>query len=166
MRLIVVLPLVATVLICTATLHAAGQNDASSVAEIKTEVLKFEDERNAAILKHDTATLDRMYADEITWTMSNGDLLNKSQVLANIGSGNQLLSSISHHERTLHVYGDTVVLTATSSSTERYRGNNITVPRRFTNVYVKRNGQWQLIVHTVTPLAGYDVSSLPPAQTK
>lgn len=166
MRRIVVIPLMAVVLIGIAKVAAADQNDANSVEEIKKEVLKFEDDRNAAILKHDTATLNRMYADDLTWTMSNGDLLNKSQVLKNIGSGNQLLSSISHHERTLHVFGDTVVLTATSSSQERYRGNNITVPRRFTNVYVKRNGQWQLIVHTVTPLAGYDASSLPPAKTK
>ena len=166
MRRIVVLPLAALVLIGAAKLRAVGEKNAESVDEIKKEVIKFEDERNAAILKHDTATLDRMYADEITWTMSNGDLLNKSQVLANIGSGNQLLSSISHHDRAWHVYGDTVVETATSSSTERYRGNNITVPRRFTNVYVKRNGEWKLIVHTVTPLAGHDASSLPPAQTK
>jgi ketosteroid isomerase-like protein len=166
MQRIVVLSLVAAVLIGTARARAAGQKDTESPEEIRKEVLKFEDERNAAILKHDTATLNRMYADEITWTMSNGDLLNKSQVLANIGSGNQLLSTIQHHNRTLHVYGDTVVLTATSSSKERYRGNNITVPRRFTNVYVKRGGQWQLIVHTVTPLAGYDASSLPPAETK
>ena len=166
MRRIVVLPLAAAVLMCAVEAQPAGQNDANSVEEIKKEVLKFEDERNAAILKHDTATLDRMYADEITWTMSNGDLLNKSQVLANIGSGNQLLSSISHHDRTLHVYGDTVVLTASSSSQERYRGKEITVPRRFTNVYVKRNGQWQLIVHTVTPLAGHDSSSLPPSEQK
>jgi ketosteroid isomerase-like protein len=166
MRRIVVIPLAVLTLINTAKGRAAGQNDANSVEEIKKEVLTFEDDRNAAILKHDTATLDRMYADEITWTMSNGDLLNKSQVLANIGSGNQLLSSIQHHDRTIHVYGDTVVLTATSSSKERYRGNNITVPRRFTNVYVKRGGEWKLIVHTVTPLAGYDASSLPPAQAK
>ena len=166
MRRIVVLPLLAAVLISITKVATAGQNDASAAEETKKEVLKFEDERNAAILKHDTATLDRMYANDLTWTMSNGDLLNKSQVLANIGSGQQLLSSISHHERAVHVFGDTVVLTATSSSKERYRGNNITVPRRFTNVYVKRNGQWQLIVHTVTPLAGYDASSLPPATTK
>jgi len=156
--------LLAIVALGTAEVRAA--EDAGDVEAIKKEVLKFEDERNAAILKHDTATLDRMYADEITWTMSNGDLLNKSQVLANIGSGNQLLSSISHHERTLHVYGNTVVLTARSSSTEQYRGKAITVPRRFTNVYVKQDGQWKLIVHTVTPLAGHDSSSLPPAEEK
>src|SRR5262252_8601182 len=115
MRRIGVLFLAALVLLGMVGGRAAGQNEGDSVEETKKEVLKFEDERNAAILKHDTATLDRMYADEITWTMSNGDLLNKTQVLANIGSGNQLLSSISHHDRTLHVYGDTVVLTASSS---------------------------------------------------
>jgi hypothetical protein len=41
------------------------------------------------------------------------------------------------------------------------------VPRRFTNVYVKQDGQWKLVVHTVTPLAGASgAASLPAADQK
>ena len=145
--------------------RVSGQN--ATAEETKKDVLKFEDERNQAILNRDTATLDRMYADEITWTMSNGDLLNKQQVLANIGSENQRLFSIEHSDRRIHVFGNTVVLTATSNSSERYKDKMITVPRRFTNVYVKQDGQWKLVVHTVTPLAGASgAASLPAADRK
>jgi ketosteroid isomerase-like protein len=145
--------------------QVSSQNAASTVEETKKDVLKFEDERNQAILSRDTTTLDRMYADEITWTMSNGDLLNKQQVLANIGSENQRLFSIQHSDRRIHVFGNTVILTATSNSSERYKDKMIIVPRRFTNVYVKQDGQWKLVVHTVTPLAG-GASSLPAADQK
>ncbi len=107
-----------------------------------------------------------MYADEITWTMSNGDLLNKQQVLGNIGSENQRLFSIEHSDRRWHIFGNTVVLTATSHSSERYKDKMVTVPRRFTNVYVKRDGQWKLIVHTVTPLAAAGAVGLPAADQK
>jgi len=165
MRRILLILFVGLVLVPAMGRRVSGQNDAAE--ETKKEVLKFEDERNQAILNRDTKTLDRMYADEITWTMSNGDLLNKQQVLANIGSENQRLFTIQHSDRRVHVFGNTVVLTANSSSSERYKDKMVTVPRRFTNVYVKQDGQWRLVVHTVTPLAGADgASSLPAAEQK
>jgi len=167
MRRFLLLLFVGLLLIPTIGRQVSGQNAASTVEETKKDVLKFEDERNQAILNRDTTTLDRMYAEEITWTMSNGDLLNKQQVLANIGSENQRLFSIQHSDRRLHVFGNTVILTATSNSSERYKDKMITVPRRFTNVYVKQDGQWKLVVHTVTPLAGAGgSSSLPAADQK
>ena len=165
MRRILLILFVGLVLVPAMGRRVSGQNDASE--ETKKEVLKFEDERNQAILNRDTKTLDRMYADEITWTMSDGDLLNKQQVLANIGSENQRLFTIQHSDRRVHVFGNTVVLTANSSSSERYKDKMVTVPRRFTNVYVKQDGQWRLVVHTVTPLAGANgASSLPAAEQK
>jgi ketosteroid isomerase-like protein len=167
MRRFLLLLFVGLLLIPTIGRQVSGQNAASTVEETKKDVLKFEDERNQAILNRDTTTLDRMYAEEITWTMSNGDLLNKQQVLANIGSENQRLFSIQHSDRRLHVFGNTVILTATSNSSERYKDKMITVPRRFTNVYVKQDGQWKLVVHTVTPFAGAGgSSSLPAADQK
>lgn len=167
MRRIFLILFVGLVLLPMMGRKVSGQNTGNAAEETKKDVLKFEDERNQAILNRDTATLDRMYADEITWTMSNGDLLNKQQVLANIGSENQRLYSIQHSDRRVHVFGNTVVLTATSNSSERYKDKMITVPRRFTNVYVKQDGQWKLVVHTVTPLAGASgASSLPAADQK
>jgi ketosteroid isomerase-like protein len=167
MRRIFLILFVGLVLLPMAGRNISGQNAANAAEETKKDVLKFEDERNQAILNRDTKTLDRMYADEITWTMSNGDLLNKQQVLANIGSENQRLFSIQHSDRRIHVFGNTVILTATSNSSERYKDKMITVPRRFTNVYVKQDGEWKLVVHTVTPLAGASgASSLPAADQK
>jgi ketosteroid isomerase-like protein len=167
MRRILLILFVGLVLVPAMGRRVSGQNAVSAVEETKKDVLKFEDERNQAILNRDTTTLDRMYAEEITWTMSNGDLLNKQQVLANIGSENQRLFSIQHSDRRIHVFGNTVILTATSNSSERYKDKMITVPRRFTNVYVKQDRQWKLVVHTVTPLAGAgSASSLPAADQK
>jgi hypothetical protein len=132
----------------------SSQNAAQPVEEIKKEVLKFEDDRLAAILKHDTATLDRMYSDQGLWTMPNGDLINKSQVLSTSRSGNQTLAEMKHSNRDLRVIADNVaILTEESRSTQIYKGKRVTHPRRFTNVYVKQDGQWKLVVHAVTFIA-------------
>jgi ketosteroid isomerase-like protein len=119
----------------------------------KKEVLKFEEERNQALLRGDTETLDHMYADELAWTNPSGEILTKAQVLASLKSETQNFFTIKHDDRSLHVYGDTVVLTAHTVSTERYKGNTFNYPRRFTNVYIKRDGRWELIAHHATPVA-------------
>lgn len=122
------------------------------VAELKNEVLKVEDERNDAIMKGDIATLDKMYANEIAWTNPRGELLTKSQVLAHLGSGEQKFFSIKHSDRQIHVYGNTVVMTVFTRSSVRYKGKTSDAPRRFTNVFVKDNGHWLLVVHHATPV--------------
>ena len=128
-------------------------NETDTVEETKKEVLKFEDERMQAMQRGDTETLDRMFADEVAWTTPGGELLTKAQVLANIKSQTQQYLTVNHDDRRLHVYGNTVVLTVHSVSTARYKGNTFNYPRRFTNVYLKRDGRWQLIAHTPTPVA-------------
>ena len=40
----------------------------------------------------------------------------------------------------MHVYGNTVVMTACTASETRYVGKAYSHPRRMTNVYIKRNG--------------------------
>jgi ketosteroid isomerase-like protein len=134
--------------------QGASQNKTDAAEQTKREVLRVEDQRNHAMLKADTTALDRIYADEIAWTMSTGELLTKAQILANIRSGKQKLDSIIvSDDIRLHVYGNTVVMTGRTPTTLRYKGSSIDYPRRYTNVYVKQAGQWQLVVHHSTPVA-------------
>jgi ketosteroid isomerase-like protein len=125
----------------------------ASVDAIKAEVVKVEAERNDAIMKGDIATLDKMYSDEIDWINPSGELLTKSQVLDHLKSGEQKFFSIKHTDRQMHVYGDSVVvMTVYTRSTVRYKGKTSDSPRRFTNVFVKQNGRWMLVVHHATPV--------------
>jgi ketosteroid isomerase-like protein len=127
--------------------------NSASVEAIKTEIIKLEDQRNAAIMKGDIATLDKMYSDQIAWTNPHGELLTKSQVLGNLKSGEQKFFSIKHSDIHVHVYGNNVaVMTVYTTSSVRYRGKTTDEPRRFTNVFVKQNGHWMLVVHQATKI--------------
>jgi ketosteroid isomerase-like protein len=79
--------------------------------------------------------------------------LPKLRSLLDIRSGKQKYNSVKHDDVRLHVYSDTVVATGHSSSSVIYKGQAVSRPRRFTNVYVQQNGQWRLAVHHVTPIA-------------
>jgi len=124
----------------------------ASADELKKEIVKVEDERNAAIMKGDVATLDKMYSNEIAWTNPRGELLTKSQVLDHLQSGEQKFFSIKHSDRQFHFYGNTAVMTVFTTSSVRYKGKTSDAPRRFTNVFVKENGSWHLVVHQATPV--------------
>jgi uncharacterized protein (TIGR02246 family) len=149
--------LLATVLAISLAGFAKGQGTAASevgtTKKVETEIFKLEDEQNTALVKGDTRVLDRIYADDITWTNANGEISTKAEVLAAIRSGKRKFISITHDDVRLRIYGNTVVLNVRSTSTEQSNGETYNYPRRFTNVYVKQDGQWRIVVHHVTPIA-------------
>jgi len=130
--------------------HAYKQSN--SIEAIKQEVIRFEAARNRALVKNDTKALASMYADGLLWTNPRGQLLTKDEILAEMRSGTEKFIAIRHKDRHVRIYGDTAVLSAYTTSTVRYKGITSNYPRRFTNVYIKRNGHWLLIVHQATPI--------------
>jgi hypothetical protein len=131
--------------------QAITQSDANSIEEVKKEVLKVEDDRLQAPLNRQREVLERIYADELVWILPTGELLTKAQVLAmNIPAKPRRFSIIKEEDRRLHVYGNTVIMTAYTASETRYVGKAYNHPRRMTNVYVKLDGQWQLVAHQGT----------------
>jgi len=139
---------------------ARAQNDSQQSGEtekIKEEVRKVDDEWFHAVLKGDGDTLDRIYADDISFTYADGRMLTKAQAVGDIRTGRNKLFKLDHDDIRIHVYGDTAILTGRTQSTLRCCDENsksTQVHRRFTNVYKKLDGRWRLIAHQVTPIAG------------
>ena len=119
----------------------------------KSEILHVEEVQDQAIMNGDTATLDRIYAEDFAYMNQFGDLIPRAQVLAGFQSRKAKMSSMKHDDIRIRVYGDTVVLTGRSAGTFHYNGKVSEGPRRFTNVYVKLDGRWQLVSHQATDVA-------------
>lgn len=117
-------------------------------AATEQEILKLEKEEGNAIMHKDTATLDRLYAEQLAW-MGRGELLTKAQVIADFGAGNLRNNSMVHNQLHVNVYGDTAVLTGHSTSELVYHGKVLGGPKRFIDVWVKIDGNWQLVAHSV-----------------
>jgi len=124
--------------------------DADSPASIKKEILRMEDTRDRALLRRDTATLDHLFADDMAWTSPNGEVLTKSQILSNLKTGKETFPSIVHNNVQLHIYQNTAVVFGITTSRVFYNGSFRNKPRRFTNVWVRRDGEWKLVDHQVT----------------
>jgi ketosteroid isomerase-like protein len=152
MRRILWLPLATVVL--AGLVQGPKLKAAEGDEEVKKEILELEEKQNQLFLKADVNFLARIYADSIDWTRPTGEPLTKAQVLANLRSGKEKYNSITHDDLKVHVYGDTVVVTGHSTTNLQYDGKVFSSPRRFANVWVKQGGQWRLVVHHVTPIAG------------
>ena len=126
-----------------------------AVEQASKEVLELENEQVQYVQTGDAEALERVYAEGIAYTYANGELVSKAEALARIRSGKNKLFVPNHDEIRVHVYGDTVVLTGRTQSTLRCCDENATsrtINSRFTKVYVRLNGRWQMVVHQTTPV--------------
>jgi ketosteroid isomerase-like protein len=124
---------------------------ASSESEIQSDptmVLKqLDQERIQAQIGADAVALDRLYAEDFIGIGPSGTVRAKAQVIADFTSGSLRFQSITTDDVQWRVYGDTAV--ETGRSTMIGQDSEKIVPRdnRFTRVWVKRQGRWQLVAN-------------------
>lgn len=149
LRLSLLFVLAAVVNTFVASQDAAKQESDETA---KSEVLNVSQQLVEATNARDRAALDRILADRLSWT-SRGERLSKDQVIANYLSGNMRFKSFSHDNVVVNIFGSTAVVTGHSTSVVEYKGKLFDAPRLFTDVFIKMDGRWQLVVHHVSELA-------------
>jgi ketosteroid isomerase-like protein len=113
----------------------------------KEEIIKVDDERNQALQKADIATLDRIYSDDLVYTNATGVILTKAQHLAELKGRSLNFVSFKHEDVQVTMHGDAGFLTGISKSVVEYHGSVSHSQRRFLNVFMKKDGQWQVVAH-------------------
>jgi hypothetical protein len=143
-----------------AILSGQKPDSTNATAEIEKEILKIDDEKDRAMQRYVAShgaeggpDLDQIYGDDLVFVNTHGGLLTKAQRLEDLRSGSLKFISFGRDSYSLHVYGDTVVMTGRATSEVVYMGKVNRVPRRFTNVYIKWGGQWRLVAHQATTIA-------------
>jgi len=124
---------------------AFSQAHDSQTKDDKTreEIQKLFGDLNEAIVKKDRSRLEQLYADEFQFIRPSGAVVNKSSQIGGVLANDPLSSTPvpAPAADRLMVYGDVVVARHT------VRGAAIT------SIFVKRNGQWQLLQAQATRLA-------------
>lgn len=136
-----------TALLTTALMLFAGGAAADGAEQ---ELIKIENAWNDALIKRDGAFLKQLYADEYTYTDSTGKVFDKKTDIADSVSGKWQIDSARHGDVKVRVYGDVAVVTGLNTLAGRYEGADISGPRRFTDVFLKRDGRWQVVASQTT----------------
>jgi ketosteroid isomerase-like protein len=98
----------------------------------------------ASLIKKDRATMERLYADDYMYIHSNGTVANKTQDIAESLSPDQAWTAHKSDDLKARTYGDVAVVTGLSTLTGSAKGY-VSGARRFTEVWVRRNGGWQMV---------------------
>jgi hypothetical protein len=77
----------------------------------------------------------------------SGTVRTKAQVIADFTSGSLRFQSITTDDVRWRVYGDTAVETGRSTMIGQDLGKTVPRDNRFTRVWVKRQGRWQLVAN-------------------
>jgi ketosteroid isomerase-like protein len=141
--------LVVTLLLVAATLALSqmpGKDTSTDEAHIRT----LNEASGEAQVKRDMATLDRLLADDFILTRANGVVANKAQNLADVQSGERSFTSYKNDDVRVRLYGDAAVVTGQVVSSGTYKGQDFSGRFRYTKVFVKKDGQWQIVAWQAT----------------
>jgi len=128
-------------LICGGAL--AQQKGASAGDEAAIRAL--EEKWDAANLKGDAAALDGIFADTFITTDAEGKVRSKAEVVAALKSGDIKYQAAKADEIKVYLNGDTAIVSGRWRGKFTEKGKPMDVSERFTDTWVKRNGQWRCI---------------------
>ncbi len=117
------------------------------------EIRQLETRRLRAMVEVDTAALDKILADDLTYTHSSGQVDTKAQFIASLKSGQLRYESVTTDEVKVRVDGDAAVVTGRGMMKVKAGDRELNMPIRFTDVYVKRRGRWQMVAWQSTRIA-------------
>lgn len=126
------------------------QAKAGSAAE--QAVLKADNDRFTAMLKADSAALEKLLADELSYTHSNAQVQDKAAFISDIKTGKIKYLTIEATDQKVRVFGNAAVVTGGASVHVVQNGNDLTFKIRYTNTHLNRGGAWQMVAWQSTRL--------------
>ena len=116
------------------------------------ELMRLVQQYNDAQVKGDRQLLERLWADDYLYTHSNGAVMTKPQDIADATSGEMTWTAARLDDMKVRLFGDVGVVTGRLIMEGR-AANYASGPRRFTDIFVRRHGRWQLVGGQTTMLA-------------
>ena len=117
------------------------------------EIVRLEDAWRQARIDGDVAFLERFYAPEMRVQGMDGKVQSRTEDIALFAKRIIRPQTIAHGPLEVTVYDRAAVVTGLDHIVGTYAGRQGDLWLRFTDVLVKRNGRWQLIVQQATPSA-------------
>ena len=128
----------------------------ANAAAIETEVKKLANDGIAAILKADTAALDKLWADNYMFVGPDGVVSTKAQRLDALKSGDSKIESLSYDEMNVrsNPEGTGAIIIGRVTVKGTNMGRKVDGQHRFSQVWSKTKDGWRQVSGQVTPITG------------
>jgi len=122
------------------------------------EISRLEDKLRQAMLTSDVATLNELIADTLVFTMIDGSVLGKEDDLAAHRSKALTLTLLEPSDQHIQMYDDVAVVAVRTHMRGTYAGSDFEGVNRYTRVWLRTRGRWQIIAGHVSPIPPPDAS--------
>jgi ketosteroid isomerase-like protein len=135
-----------------------GSFGSSSVSTTQTtnvaqELIQIEHRLAKAVVERNLKIYDSLLAEDWTTIDLAGRVLSKSEVMQELSSKDREIEAASIDDIKVKELGDVAVVTGRTIATGSYKGQRSSVVLRFTDVFVKRGGRWQVVASQGTQVS-------------
>lgn len=128
-----------------------GVNSSDREREVAL-ITKMEEDRVLAGVRKDVAAISAVTGEDYVQIDLDGNVRDKAAALRRIESMEIQLRSNSVDQMVVRIFGDTALVTARSTPKGIIDGKDFP-PIRYSRVYVKRGGHWQVVMFQMTRIA-------------
>jgi ketosteroid isomerase-like protein len=132
-----------------AALITAAQEKTDASAD-KSMILALESAWNQAEIHHDASAATAIIADTFISIDHHGVILNRSQYLAGLKDLSFKPEEIVNPDTSVYLYGDVAIATSGYRTKGTDSGKPFVHRGRFTDAWIKRNGEWKCIADQET----------------
>jgi hypothetical protein len=107
------------------------------------ELIELSNDLIAAVQRHDRPRLEELVAREFTLNGAAGQM--DRETFMEAAAGPYEIDEWSYEEIDPEVYGDTAVLVSRYRQTARLDGRDVSAHLHVTDIWVRREGRWQIV---------------------
>jgi len=127
-----------TFLLCCSPAGVVAQTSPQS----RNEILRLEDRWRLAQQQNDKTAYDQLLSADLTFIGTSGSFRDKTEFIASRkDSWIPRSETYTYSEMTVRFYGSAAIVTGREATT----GTGVAFQGRFTHVWAKRQGRWQLV---------------------
>src|SRR6266513_3502554 len=146
--------LILAVSLALPTIALAKEKGTGATADVEATVKKIEQELLDGILKSDTSAAEKYLTSDYLGVGPDGATQNKAEFLSDIKSGTLKLESSKYSDIKVQAGdADMAVVMYRSNDKGTYKDKDITGEYRWLDVFVKRDGKWQIAIDQGTKIA-------------
>ena len=139
-------------IIVSSSFSSYGQ---ATTTNVEKEILDLNRIWAEAVTKGDTATLEKLFSDDIVVTAGNGSIRNKAEEIKDATAGTDpdfawVRPFTTENERVKIYNNDAAVVTGLVKWAFKYKGQEVNQERRYSHFYVKEKGQWRIVAQQVS----------------
>ena len=143
-RFLIVASLTFGVAVGVEPLSAQQPKASAALSADERAVLDLEEGWAKAVVKRDAATFKRLLAPGFVYT-EDDRVQNGEQLTRDVVSGTDTVTEARNEDLKTHTYGNTMIVTGWLIMRGRSGGKPFERRYRFTDTWLKRGGQWQII---------------------